>query len=386
MAMKNITIILGENGRGKTRYLLKIFENKKNNSSIAVISNSLINKFPNIESRKITQYLISSTHAQTNSYESFLYGEFNKIITPLNINSALNILEYIGFEPFLNIVQKPNYKIKTNKDNKNTIHKISIEGSIAAEFNQKIITKTANSEYSEYIQREHSFKINKENMDGINEYSRHLTKNEIVKEKINIEDDLFSTSFFLMKKGVEFPLSQASSGELYMLGIGLFIIKFITGFDNNNDDAIILIDEPENSLHPKWQREYIQNILNFIGKKSVDVYIATHSPFIAIPNNIDNANIRVATISEGELLYENPGLGLNIEEIYYDYFGVLTPKNRYLSEHCESLLKKYTLGIIPFYEAKHLLEDMKNASTDTLQISFIESVIELLFKLQEKRL
>ncbi|EJH3443727.1 AAA family ATPase, partial [Escherichia coli] len=208
----------------------------------------------------------------------------------------------------------------------------------------------------------------------------------IVKEKINIEDDLFSTSFFLMKKGVEFPLSQASSGELYMLGIGLFIIKFITGFDNNNDDAIILIDEPENSLHPKWQREYIQNILNFIGKKSVDVYIATHSPFIAIPNNIDNANIRVATISEGELLYENPGLGLNIEEIYYDYFGVLTPKNRYLSEHCESLLKKYTLGIIPFYEAKHLLEDMKNASTDTLQISFIESVIELLFKLQEKRL
>ncbi|EKN6252595.1 TPA: ATP-binding protein [Yersinia enterocolitica] len=389
MAMKNITIILGGNGKGKTRYLLKIFESKKNNSSIAVISNSLINKFPKIESRKITQYLISSTHAQTNDYESFLYGEFNKIITPLNINRALNILEYIGFEPFFSIIQKPNYKIKTNSDNESTMHKISTERSIGAEFNQITISKTTSSEYSDYIQREHHFKITKENIGGIDEYSRHLIRNEIVKEKIKIEDDLFSTSFFLKKESVEFPLSQASSGELYMLGIGLFIIKFITGINNNNnnsnDDKIILIDEPENSLHPKWQREYIQNIIDFIGKESVDIYIATHSPFIAIPNNIDNTNIRIATVSDGELAYETPGYGLNIEEIYYDYFGVLTPKNRYLSEHCESLLKKYTLGITSFYEAKHLLDDMKNASNDILQISFIESIIELLFKLQEKR-
>lgn len=159
--MKNITIILGENGKGKTRYLLKIFESKKNISSIAVISNSLINRFPKIESKKISQYLISSTHAQTSSYESFLYGEFNKIITPVNIDSALNILEYIGFEPSLIITQKPNYKIKTNSDDKITMHKISTERSIGAEFNKKIITKTASSEYSDYIQREHHFKITK---------------------------------------------------------------------------------------------------------------------------------------------------------------------------------------------------------------------------------
>ncbi|WP_337048927.1 AAA family ATPase [Serratia fonticola] len=383
--MNNITIILGENGKGKTRYLLKTFESKKNNSSIAVISNSLINKFPKIESRRITQYLISSTHAQTNSYESFLYGEFNKIITPSNINHALKILEYIGFEPYISIIQTPNYKLKTNIENQNTIHKISLEKSIAAEFNQKTITKTAKSEYADHIQSEHYFKINHENMEEINKYSRHLIRNNLVKEKIHIEDDLFSTSFFLKKGGVEFPLSQASSGELYMLGIGLFIIKFITGINNDYEDKIILIDEPENSLHPKWQREYIQNIINFIGNKSIDIYIATHSPFIATPNNIDNANIRIATINEGELVYENPAHGFNIEEIYYDYFGILTPKNRYLSEYCESLLKRFTLGLIQFYKAKNLLEDMKNASNDFLQIRFIESIIELLIKLQEKR-
>lgn len=381
--MKNVTIILGENGKGKTRYLLRVFESKKNSSSIAVISNSLINKFPKIESKRITQYLISSTHAQTDSYESFLYGEFNKIMTPFNIHQALNILDYIGFDSCISIIQKPKYKIKTNSDNKITMHKISMERSIGAEFNQKIITKTANNEYSDYIQKEHHFKINKENTVGINEYIRHLTRNEVVKGKIDIEDDLFTTSFFLTKKGVEFPLSQASSGELYMFGIGLFIIKFINGVEN--DDKIILIDEPENSLHPKWQREYIQNIISFIGNKSVDIYIATHSPFIAIPNNIDNANIQIATISEGELVYEGSVHGLNIEEIYYDYFGVLTPQNRYLSEYCEHLLKSFTLGKTSFNEAKDMLEDMKNASNDILQINFIESIIELLLKLQTRK-
>lgn len=384
--MKNITIILGENGKGKTRNLLKIFESQKNNSFIAVISNSLINKFPKIESKKITQYLISSTHAQTNGYESFLYDEFNKIITPFNISKALSILEYLGFEPHIRIMQKPNYRIKTNVDNKIIMRKISTERSIGAEFNQKIITKTVSSEYSDHIQREHQFEINKISVGGIDEYSRHLTKNEIIKEKTKIEDNLFSTSFFLKKKEMEFPLSQASSGELYMLGIGLFIIKFITGVDDDNSSKVILIDEPENSLHPKWQREYIQNIIDFIGERSVDIYIATHSPFIAIPNNIDNANIMIATINEGELRYIDPTLGLNIEEIYYDYFGILTPKNRYLSEYCESLLKRFTLGTTSFEKAKDLLEDMKNASNDTRQINFIESIMELLLKLQEKGL
>ncbi|QMI04919.1 AAA family ATPase [Citrobacter sp. RHB25-C09] len=384
--MKNITIILGENGKGKTRSLLKIFEAEKNNSYIAVISNSLINKFPKIQSKKIKQYLISSTHAQTDNYESFLYGEFNKIITPFNVVKALNILEYLGFEPLIRIMQKPNYTIKIDINNEIIMRKISTESSIGATFNQKKITKTVSNEYSDYIQKEHHFEINKMSNDGIDKYSRHLIRSEIIKEKTKIEDDLFSTRFFLKKNEMEFPLSQASSGELYMLAIGLFIMKFITGVGDDNNNKLILIDEPENSLHPKWQREYIQNIIGFIGEREVDIYIATHSPFIAIPNNIDNANIKIATVNEGELKYIDSSQGLNIEEIYYDYFGILTPKNRYLSEYCESLLKRFTLEKISFEKANNLLEDMKNASNDSRQISFIESIIELLLKLQEKRL
>lgn len=385
MIMKNITIILGENGKGKTRSLLKIFESEKSKSSIAVISNSLINKFPKIEHKRITQYLISSTHSQTNDYESFLYGEFNKIITPFNIGRALDILEYLGFERYIRIILKPNYRI-IKKDNEIIMRKISIENSIGGAYNQKPITRTVSSEYSDYIQKEHYFEIKNKNTSGINDYSKHLIRSEVISEKTNVDDEIFSTSFFLKKKNMEFPLSQASSGELYMLGIGLFIIKFISGTDGNIGKRILLIDEPENSLHPKWQREYIQNIIGFIGEKSVDIYIATHSPFIARPNDIKNATIKMATVIEGNLEPMDSDAGSNIEEIYYEDFGILTPKNRFLSEYCQSLLKKFTTGDTTFEKAGDILEEMKEASNDSRQIEFIESIKELLLQLNEKRL
>lgn len=385
MIMKNITIILGENGKGKTRSLLKIFESEKSKSSIAVISNSLINKFPKIEHKRITQYLISSTHSQTNDYESFLYSEFNKIITPFNIGRALEILEYLGFERYIRIILKPNYRI-INKNNEIIMRKISTENSIGANLNQKAITRTVSSEYSDYIQKEHFFEIKNNNTSGIKDYSTHLVKNIVINAKTKIDDEIFSTSFFLKKKDIEFPLSQASSGELYMLGIGLFIIKFISGTDGEIGKRILLIDEPENSLHPKWQREYIQNILGFIGNKNVDIFIATHSPFIAIPSNIEDATINVASVKEGILEHMDSEAGSNIEEIYYDYFGILTPKNRFLSEHCQSLLKKFTTGDTTFEEAGDLLEKMKEASNDPRQIEFIESIKDLLLQLNEKRL
>ena len=383
--MKNITIILGENGKGKTRSLLKIFESEKHKSSIAVISNSLINKFPKIESKKIMQYLISSTHAQTNDYESFLYGEFNKILTPLNFDRALDILEYLGFEKYIRIIQRPEYRI-IDKNNKILMRKISTEKSIAAEYHQKTISRTLSSDFSDEIQKEHHFVINDKSMSGKKDYTKRLNRNEVIKLKTSIEDEIFSTRFFLKKNDQEFPLSQASSGELYMLGIGLFIMKFTSGSDGDNDNKILLIDEPENSLHPKWQREYIQKIIDFTGKKSVDVYIATHSPFIAIPSNIENATIEVVTVKEGNLEPMDSEAGSNIEEIYYDYFGILTPRNRFLSEYCQSLLKKFTTGNTTFEKAGDLLDEMKEASNDPRQIEFIESIKGLLLQLNEKRL
>ena len=71
-------------------------------------------------------------------------------------------------------------------------------------------------------------------------------------------------------------LEQLSTGEFNVFAVLYELIMF------TDKDAIILIDEPEISLHIAWQQylgEIIQKIIK--EKQGVQVIMATHSPFIA---------------------------------------------------------------------------------------------------------
>lgn len=80
--------------------------------------------------------------------------------------------------------------------------------------------------------------------------------------------------------------SSLSSGQwqllLGMLGLGLEV----------QDNTIIVIDEPENSLHPEWQRQYIELLEKVISaRKGCHTIIATHSPLITSGVNGQRGNI-----------------------------------------------------------------------------------------------
>jgi predicted ATP-binding protein involved in virulence len=72
------------------------------------------------------------------------------------------------------------------------------------------------------------------------------------------------------------PLVPAdlSSGEQHELVI-LYELLFRTG-----QNALILIDEPELSLHVGWQIEFLEDLKRIISLTSFDVLMATHSPQI----------------------------------------------------------------------------------------------------------
>lgn len=74
--------------------------------------------------------------------------------------------------------------------------------------------------------------------------------------------------------GKTIPVTALSSGEqheLVLLYDLLFKVK---------RNTLVLIDEPELSLHISWQKGFMDDLLEIIGVAHFDVLMATHSPYI----------------------------------------------------------------------------------------------------------
>ena len=89
---------------------------------------------------------------------------------------------------------------------------------------------------------------------------------------IGLSKDEETRPIFKDSTGNEFDINGLSSGEKQLF-IRALSLKFL-----NANNSIILIDEPEISLHPEWQRKIIKVYEN-IGKNN-QLIIATHSPHI----------------------------------------------------------------------------------------------------------
>ena len=79
---------------------------------------------------------------------------------------------------------------------------------------------------------------------------------------------------FLTKGDRPLPVTSLSSGEQHELVL-LYELLFKV-----NPNSLILIDEPELSLHIAWQQEFLQDLQEITRLASFDVLIATHSPQI----------------------------------------------------------------------------------------------------------
>jgi predicted ATP-binding protein involved in virulence len=80
--------------------------------------------------------------------------------------------------------------------------------------------------------------------------------------------------FFKTSKGNDLELSQLSSGEQHEVVL-LYELIF-----NVKPDILVLIDEPEISLHITWQKEFLNDLLKIIKIQNIQVVVATHSPSI----------------------------------------------------------------------------------------------------------
>lgn len=123
---------------------------------------------------------------------------------------------------------------------------------------------------------------------------------------------------------------ELSSGEQQLLTLAL---KLTTYADNT---TVMLVDEPELSLHVSWQRA-IPAMLEIIGSRlGCSIVVATHSPVIVASATHRNDLCFVAR--RHALTELSPRQRKSVETALFDGFRTYTANNRQVHERCAAMV------------------------------------------------
>lgn len=223
---------------------------------------------------------------------------------------------------------------------------------------------------------------NKENAVRIEKFKNLYNNFFTDKEFIGIDNDTYEPQFRIKDTNKIIKVEDLSAGEKQIFFRGGSILQNIV------ENSLILIDEPEISMHPEWQ----QKILEFYKNISPDsqYIISTHSPHIVtctLPEEI-----KVFDKEDGKIVLKNINIsyGRTVSELLTSLFELKTLRN----EQMENDIKRYKeLAFLPSYSAKEQdeMEKLKEKITkyidpndpDIAMIEFEKGTKELKEKLKK---
>lgn len=361
----NIKIIIGENGTGKSALLNELsLDYLNDNKTVIAIATSIHDKFT---SRRRKFHFYGGRQGRSmveRAIKKSLLGDSNSDVD--RVKYLISALEYAKYSPRIGI--------KVEGFEPNNIESLYF----AAKEDERIYdVLSLIKKYHEPFSRESVVAISlwavtKENnnvsgsaLSAFIRYEKILKKYKIIKR--------FRT--YLYREDSEIALANASSGELMIISMLVHISSYI------DKDTVILIDEPENSLHPRWQRKYIDMILDVFYLFQPKIYVASHSPQI-IP--LDNDLYKIFTPKNG-VVVEVDEKTSNNEELLSEVFGVITPENRFLSNKMVETINNFDANNIEYNDALQIIEGYKNKVYDPRQITFLEGVNEIIEKINNSR-
>jgi len=168
-----------------------------------------------------------------------------------------------------------------------------------------------------------------------NEFTKHVLPFQLLSDL-----EIISFQQFEIKKlNTNFSFDDASSGEYHIILTFLNILSLI------KENSLVMLDEPEISLHPNWQIKYM-DIFNkiFHHFPKSHFIIASHSHFLVSDLKAENSSILAIDINEaGEIkITSSPKntYGWSAEQILLDVFKVATTRNYYISKTITDVLKE----------------------------------------------
>ena len=109
-------------------------------------------------------------------------------------------------------------------------------------------------------------------LDKLDVFTASIENRKFTYKSIHIDKN--KGFLFKTEKGVGLELSELSSGEQHQV---ILLYELIFNLEPN---TLVLVDEPEISLHVAWQEMFISDLLKIIKLQNLQAIVATHSPMI----------------------------------------------------------------------------------------------------------
>lgn len=119
-------------------------------------------------------------------------------------------------------------------------------------------------------------------------------------------------------------------------------------------EGIVMIDEIDLSLHPKWQQHILNDLIEVFPK--IQFIVTTHSPQVV--SSIRRESLRILT-PDGVVPFHKPTQGVEVSEILRSVFGTdSTPQNLEIVDKLNRLIGLTSSGLGDTEEWKEIYEDL----------------------------
>lgn len=151
----------------------------------------------------------------------------------------------------------------------------------------------------------------------------------------------------------EFSAMELSSGEYHMFSTILAI-----GF-GLEDKAVLLIDEPENNLHPQWQRDLMATVFDVCAeamKTEGHLIVCTHSPLI-VGAALEGSSI--VDLSSDAPQTSVASYGASSDELLLSQFGVGSSRNKVVVDTVQRAVSLIERGDFKNAEFQQLIPELR---------------------------
>lgn len=143
----------------------------------------------------------------------------------------------------------------------------------------------------------------------------------------------------VQKLNAEFSFDDSSSGEYHIILTYLNILSLL------EDNSLVLLDEPEISLHPNWQIRYMDIFSRvFAHYPNTHFIIASHSHFLVSDLEQSKSHILGFAVDDSGMISvtqtEKNTYGWSAEQVLLDIFRVASTRNYFITRTVTDVLKE----------------------------------------------